>query len=259
MATKNHDYADGETSLKGYLSYRDDINKPAPAVIVFHDWTGRNAFADKKADEMAELGYIGFAADVYGEGKQGSTIEEKSALISPFMEDRNKLLARIMAAFRTVSELPEVCQDNIAAIGFCFGGLCALDLARSGEDFRGAVSFHGLLHPAAKPAQKIRAKILALHGYDDPMATPQQMQAFAQEMTQANADWQIHAYGNTQHAFTNPLANDAKLGTIYNAVAAKRATNSMQAFLAEIFIKNLKEQQNASQKNRKINQANAKN
>ena len=126
--------------------------------------------------------------------------------------------------------------DQIAAIGFCFGGLCALDLARSGASLKGVVSFHGLLNkPEALPTQPMIAKILVLHGYDDPMVTPDAVRDFADEMNHAKVDWQIHMYGHTQHAFTNPLAHDETLGLQYHAVASQRSKQSMVNFLAEIF------------------------
>lgn len=232
MSDKEYIYHDGDARLIGYLSGNHGNNKPA--VLVFPDWTGRNTFADQQADQLAEKGYVGFAVDIYGNGTQGKTVEEKTALITPFMENREKLLTRIKAAFDTVKQLPSVSKQKIAAIGFCFGGLCALDLARSGANIQAAIAFHALFTPPKKISQEIKAKILALHGFDDPMATPQQMQAFADEMTTAKADWQIHIYGNTAHAFTNPLANDAKLGTVYNEMAARRAMQAAHNFLQEI-------------------------
>ncbi len=130
---------------------------------------------------------------------------------------------------------PIVDADRIGAIGFCFGGLCVLDLARSAEPaVRGVVSFHGLLHPAGlEPRKPVTAKVLILHGYDDPMAKPDQMLAVAQEFTEAGADWQIHAYGHTKHAFTNPKANDPQGGKQYNAASDRRSWKTMQDFLAE--------------------------
>jgi dienelactone hydrolase len=146
------------------------------------------------------------------------------------------LRQRITAALHTVQNLKQVDKKRIAAMGFCFGGLCALDLARSGAEIIGVLSFHGLLAaPKDLPNKKMLAKVLALHGYDDPMGPPEQLLAFAKEMTQAQVDWQIHAYGNTQHAFTNPEAQDEKLGLIFDEVAEKRSWQSMKNFFTEIF------------------------
>ncbi len=124
---------------------------------------------------------------------------------------------------------------RIGAIGFCFGGLCVLDLARSGAAVRGVVAFHGLLQGAPKvPSETISAKVLVLHGHDDPFAPPEQLAAFCREMTEAGADWQVHVYGRTQHAFTNPAANDPKLGTVYNETADRRSWLAMQGLFDEV-------------------------
>jgi dienelactone hydrolase len=147
-----------------------------------------------------------------------------------------RLRRRIRSAFDAVLAMSEVDDQRIAIIGFCFGGLCALDLARTGVEIKGVVSFHGLLSkPAHLKSQTIKAKILALHGYDDPMVSPKDVNEFCQEMTEADVDWQVHMYGHTQHAFTNPQAHDEKLGTIYNEVAAQRSWLAMTHFLQEIF------------------------
>ena len=237
MHASNYIYHHGEQALHGYLTYEDDHNDiPRPAVLVIHDWSGRNEFACQKADMLARLGYVGFAVDMYGAGRLGETIEEKQALMHPLANDRSLLRDRIRAAFDAMLGLAEVDNTRIAVIGFCFGGLCALDLARSGADVAGVVSFHGLLNkPEDLPNHPIKAKILALHGYDDPMVTPTDVNAFCQEMTQASVDWQMHMYGHTQHAFTNPLAHDKQLGTIYNAQAARRSIRSMTDFLEDLF------------------------
>lgn len=236
MHKANYIYHHGEQALHGYLSYDNKIKAPRPAVLVVHDWSGRNEFACQKADMLAQLGYVGFAVDMYGEGRVGDTVEEKQALMHPLIHDRHLLRARIQAALDAMLGLAEVDNTRIAVIGFCFGGLCALDLARSGADIAGVVTFHGLLNkPDDMPNQSITAKILALHGYADPMVKPDDVNVFCQEMTQAGADWQVHMYGNTQHAFTNPLAHDANMGTVYNAQAARRSMQAMTEFLEEVF------------------------
>lgn len=236
IQTKKIEYRDGEHVLEGYLAYDDRHHGKRPTVLVFHDWSGRNDFACQKAEKLAELGYVGFAVDVYGKGKLGNTTEEKVALMSPFKNDRRILRQRILAALDAVNKLEHVNNAKIAAIGFCFGGLCALELARSGADVRGVVSFHGLLDAQTDlPNKTIQAKILALHGHDDPMVPPTAVAAFEEEMQKANADWQVHIYSHTTHAFMNPLANDPAFGTVYNSVTEKRAWAVMQTFFAEIF------------------------
>lgn len=235
MQTQSIDYYDQDILLQGYCAAPDTAEKK-PAVLIAHDWTGCNDFAREKAKQIAALGYVGFALDMYGQGKFGKTKEEKTQLMMPFMNDRSLLLRRIDAALIALKALPMVDSNKIAAIGFCFGGLCVLDLARSGANIKGVVSFHGLLNaPDDLKNATITAKVLALHGFDDPMGAPQQMLDFANEMTKSKANWQIDVYGNTMHAFTNPEANDPGFGTVYQPEAAQRSWQAMKNFFQEIF------------------------
>lgn len=228
-------YHHGDQELHGFLALGKGNTKPRPAVLVAHDWSGRNDFACQKALMLSEMGYVGFAIDMYGKGINAESTDEKMALMQPLMVDRRMLGERIQAAFDTVAAMPEVDSDRIAAIGFCFGGLCVLDLARSGAHLKGVVSFHGLLNkPDHLAAKTIQAKVLALHGFDDPMVRPEDVTGFCQEMTVCEVDWQVHQYGQVKHAFTNPLANDPVLGTVFNSRAEKRAFQAMSNFLNEI-------------------------
>lgn len=236
MYKSHYEYHDINQRCQGYVAYDEAGQFPRPAVMIAHDWSGCNAFAKAKAEKLAELGYVGFALDMYGDGRTGETTEEKMALMTPLVSDRTFLLSRISAGLKALQAMNQVDNHKIAVIGFCFGGLCALDLARSGADIKGTVSFHGLLNrDETKPVKKIIGKILALHGYDDPMVSPDQVNQFCKEMTEAQADWQVHMYGHTQHAFTNPQAHDQQLGTIYNEIAEKRSWQAMCNFLNEVF------------------------
>ena len=236
MHTLNHIYHDNGQELHGFLAYDRALAGPRPAVLVVHDWSGRNEFACEKAKLLAQMGYVGFAVDMYGHGQLGSTTEEKQALMNPLVADQQLLRRRIQAGLTAVCSMSEVDSQRVAVIGFCFGGMCALELARSGADLKGVVSFHGLLRqPGNLKSEPIIAKILVMHGYDDPMVQPDQVHEFCNEMTEANVDWQMHMYGHVQHAFTNPLAHDTQLGTIYNEVAAQRSWQAMTNFLQEIF------------------------
>jgi dienelactone hydrolase len=236
MQTAVHVYHDDHQNFQGYLAYDDQSSEKRPAVLVVHDWSGRNTFACQQAEHMAKTGYVGFAVDMYGEGNLGTTIEEKQALIAPLMADRSLVKSRMLAALETVRNLPQVDTKRIAVIGFCFGGLCALDLARSGAPIVAAVSFHGLLQsPPAALIQPINASLLILHGYDDPMVSPEAVNQFCQEMTQANADWQVHLFSQTQHAFMVPDAHNPTLGTMYQPHTAERAWQAVHFFLAEQF------------------------
>ena len=230
------EYRDGDTVLEGRIAFDDSIAGPRPGVLVSHAWGGRSDFEDGKADDLARLGYAAMALDLYGQGVRGSGPEENAALMQPFLDDRAMLQQRLLVSLATLREQDEVDAGQVAAIGFCFGGLCVLDIARTGEDLAGVVSFHGLFGaPGNTAGNRVRAKVLALHGWNDPMAPPDAVDGLAAELTSMGADWQLHAYGNTMHAFTNPAANDADMGTVYNANADRRSWQAMTNFLDELF------------------------
>lgn len=236
IQTRLIEYLDGDTFLEGLLAWDDANNAPRPGILVSHAWSGRSEFEEEKARRLAEFGYVGFALDMYGKGVRGSNPEENSALMQPLLDDRQALQKRILSAVATLGTQADVDKSHIAAIGYCFGGLCVLDLARTGAEISGVVSFHGLFHaPENTTGNSIKARVLALHGWDDPMATPDQVVALAAELTEMGADWQIHGYGNTVHAFSNPAANDPEQGTVYNATADRRSWAAMQEFLSELF------------------------
>ena len=236
MITKTLDYNDGDTVLEGYLAY-EESDTQKPLVLVTHDWAGRREFACKAAERVAGLGYVGFALDMYGKGIFGTDGDTagNSALMGPYAADRALLRRRIRAALVAGRNIPQVKATQVAAMGYCFGGMCVLELARSGADVLGVVSIHGIFAPGDAPNEEIRARVLCLHGHDDPMVPPEQVLAFQQEMSEAGVDWQVHAYGGTMHAFTNPGANDPGFGAVYNAAAERRAYQSLENFLAEIF------------------------
>lgn len=230
------DYLDQEVLLEGFFAYDDAIQGVRPVVLIHHAWGGRDEFVADKARKLAALGYLAFATDMYGKGIRGSSPDENVQLMQPFMQDRAKLQARLLAALRSVRLMPWADNKKVAAMGFCFGGLCALDLARTGADVLGVVSFHGLLMPPENiPHPEIKAKVLVLHGHDDPMVPPEQVLALQTELTHAGVDWQVHTYGGTMHAFTNPVANDPGFGTVYQPMAEQRSWQAMQNFFAEIF------------------------
>lgn len=229
-------YLDGDVVLEGFFAFDDALSGRRPTVLINHTWAGRDEFVADKAKKLAALGYVGFAVDMYGKGVLGTNPDQCMALMQPFMVDRAMLQQRMKSALAAVRLMPWVDDSKIAAIGFCFGGLCSLDLARTGADIKGVVSFHGLLIPPGNThGNVIKAKILALHGHDDPLGPPEQVLAFEREMTEAGADWQLHAYGNTVHAFTNPLVNDPASGKVYSPDADRRSWLAMRNFLDEIF------------------------
>lgn len=235
MQTEYLDYQAGDVTCEGYVAYPDDSGAKRPAVLVCHTWRGQSEAERERAEALARLGYVGFAVDLYGKGVRGDSPETNEKLMRPFVHDRAMLRRRLLAALETVRRLPRADGARLGAIGYCFGGLCALDIARSGaEGVRGVVSFHGVLRPPELGAQApITAKVLILHGWDDPLAPPEHAVAIASELSAAGADWQLHAYGGTAHAFTNPEANLPQAGLVYNAAAARRAWRSAEDFLAE--------------------------
>ncbi len=235
ITTKPFEYMDGKTKCIGYLAWDESYHDPKPCVMVGHAWGGLDDFAENKAIQMAAQGYVGFAIDVYGGGQRGASPEENQALMMPFVNDRKSLLKRLKAAYKAAQKLEQVDENSIAMMGFCFGGLCTLDLARSGIDLKVAISFHGLFSGNGLPAKKIKASVLALHGWDDPMVPPSDVTALGEELTKAKCDWQIHAYGGTKHAFMVPEANDPKNGVQYSETAHRRAWAVALDLLAEKF------------------------
>ena len=236
IQTKLINYHDDDVELQGHMAWDDAIEGERAGVMVCHAWAGRSDFENGKAEALAKLGYVGFSLDLYGKGVLGNSIEENSALMQPFLDDRIMLQNRLKIALEVLKNFEEVDANRVASIGFCFGGLCVLDLARIVADLNGVVSFHGLLgSPGNTTGNKIKAKVLVLHGWDDPMATPDHVVSLAEELTIMGADWQIHGYGNTMHAFTKPEANDPDFGTVYQSDSDRRSWNSMQYFLSELF------------------------
>jgi dienelactone hydrolase len=227
-------YKDGDVACEGFFCFDPNRTGPLPAVLISHAWSGRDEFVARKARRLAWHGFAAFCLDMYGGGKQGKSVEENQALMAPFMANRTMLATRIAAALTAVRGLSQVDGKRVAAMGFCFGGLCVLDLARSGADVRGVASFHGLLKPNGLAAKPIKSKVLAMHGYNDPMAPPEEVLALGKELTSAGADWQLHAYGRTMHAFTNPDANNPSFGTVYNADADRRSWHTMLGFFEEV-------------------------
>lgn len=229
------DYEHDGITLEGYMAWDDAAQDPRSGVMLSHAWGGRGDFDAQKARDLAQLGYVGFALDLYGKGNRGNTPEENAALMQPFLDDRVMLQSRMTAALATFSSQPEVDSSRIACMGFCFGGLCVLDLARTGADIAGVISLHGFFTPPGNTeGNRIKAKVLAIHGNDDPMVPKESIPVLGKEMTTAGVDWQIHIYGNTKHAFTNPEANDETRGTVYNATADKRSWQACVNFLGEI-------------------------
>lgn len=235
ITTKPVEYKDGKINCVGYLAWDESYADPKPCVLVSHAWGGLDGFAQDKAIQMAAQGYVGFALDNYGEGALPETVVEKTAMMTPLIEDRKMLLKRLKAGMKAAGNLPEVDATHMAMMGFCFGGLCTLDLARSGADLKAAISFHGLLEAPDLPKKKIKSKVLVAHGWDDPMVPPAHVTALGKELTQAKCDWQLHAYGQTTHAFM-VAGTDSGDGTLkHNPLSETRAWTASMDLLNEIF------------------------
>lgn len=231
------DYQDATVTCEAYVASPGGTG-PRPAVLVAHQWSGQSDHERATADKLAALGYVGIAIDVYGKGKRGEAgSSDHSALLMPWFQDRMALRQRLMAAVEFAKTVEGADADRIAIMGYCFGGLCALDVARTGtKDVQGAVSIHGIFGPPnLGPQPDISTKVLMLHGWEDPMAKPADVEAVARELTDAKADWQLHAYGHTMHAFTAKHANAPHEGKQYNADADRRSWTATVNFLTEVF------------------------
>lgn len=237
IVTRPLEYKAGETVMIGYLAYDDAKAGPRPGVLVVHDWIGLGDFAKKKAEELAALGYVVLAVDMYGGGLIAADQEEAATLAGALKGNRAELRARVNAGLEALARLPQVAPGKLAAIGFCFGGTTVLELARSGAPVVGVVSFHGGLDtPDPSDAKNIKGRVLVLHGADDPFVAPPEVSAFEEEMRRGKVDWQLVAYGGAVHSFTNPKSGvDPSKGAAYNEKAARRSWQAMKDFFAELF------------------------
>ncbi len=233
IQTERVAYEKNGAKMEGYLAWDSSVKKPRPGVLVFPEWFGIGEFSEQKAVELAKMGYVAFAADVYGIETRPKDMKEAAAAATKYKSDRPLMRERAQAALDTLLSRKEVNKEKVAAIGFCFGGTVALELARSGADFDSLVSFHGGLNAPVK-GTKFAPKILVLHGGDDPYVPEKEVLEFQAEMRQAGADWQFISYGNTVHSFTNPKAgSDPKAGAAYNEVSTNRAMKEMKSFFEE--------------------------
>ena len=236
MQERAIDYEHGGARLCGIAFVPEGAHAKLPGILVAHDWRGRHDFAIDQARKLASFGFVTFALDMYGDAKVGAELSECVALMQPLAQDRALLMGRIQAALAALKAVPEVDVARTAAIGFCFGGKCVLDLARSGAEVSGVVSLHGLLDPPPKELCKpARARVLVLHGFRDPMAPPEQLVALGHELTALGADFQLLAYGRAAHAFANPAANQPERGAMYDELTRDRAYRLMHDFFLELF------------------------
>lgn len=236
IKTETVSYKEGSTTLKGYLAYDDSQKDPRPGLVLVHEWMGLNDYAKRRAREMAEKGYVVLAADIYGNGLTTKSPKEAGQLAGKYKDDRALFRRRMQAALDTLKAQKNVEPSKIAAMGYCFGGTGVLELARSGADIKGVISFHGGLgSPTPADAKNIKAKVLVLHGAVDPYVPADEVAAFQKEMNDAHVDYQFIAYSDTVHAFTNPdSGKDPSKGAAYNPVSERRSINAMNGFLDEV-------------------------
>jgi dienelactone hydrolase len=228
-----HDF-EGEELESVFVGRRDA--QPRPTVILVPTVMGVSNLEVGFGRQLVELGYNGFVADLFGKKFRGSPRDTMFGEMNRLKADREALLRRLLSVLNLVRDLREVQDGQIVVAGYCFGGMCALDVARSGADIAAAVSFHGLFDPPGLSPERIKAKVVAFHGWDDPMVPPDKVVALGQELTGAGADWQIHAYGHVGHGFTNPKASELQIeGVRYNEVAAERSWTSFINLLEELF------------------------
>ena len=234
--TETVEYKQGDTMLEGFLAYDDSISGKRPGVLVVHQWLGLTDYEKHRAEMLAQLGYVAFCADIYGRDARPKNIQEAGAQAAKYKSDRALLRARVNAGLDVLKNNELVDTKRVAAIGYCFGGTTVIELARSGADLNGVVSFHGGLDsPTPADGGKIKCKVLALAGADDPFQKPEDLTAFESEMRDSKVDWQIVFYGGAVHAFTQPNPGFVNAGAKYNEKADRRSWEAMKQFFAEIF------------------------
>ena len=236
------DYFDAQQKLIGQLFCNENMSHAAqPAIILFPAFEGRGDFVLDYAKKLAKKGYIAFAADMYGDAAVSDSLEGCFKLVTPFLQDRSLVRKRALLAYQTVLQQKNVDSKNVGAVGFCFGGMCVLELARSGVDLKAGVSMHGVLAKSDLPTLPIKSKLLILHGYEDPQVPPTELQNFAHEMAKVDAkDWTFTFFGDTKHSFTDPKtgtfdANKEKeMGRAYNHIVAERSFQYALDFFKEM-------------------------
>ena len=236
LVTKTIEYKQGDTTLEGYLAYDDSFSGKRPGVLIVHQWMGLTDYEENRAVMLANLGYVAFCADIYGKGIRPQSIKEAGAEATKYKTDRALLRLRVNAGLDELKKSDLVDTNRVAAIGYCFGGTTVIELARSGAELNGIVSFHGGLDsPTPANGKNIKCKVLVCHGADDPFEKPEDLAAFEKEMRDANVDWRLIKYGGAVHSFTQPMANDNPPGAKYNERADKRSWADMKSFFAELF------------------------
>ncbi|MBF0500004.1 MAG: dienelactone hydrolase family protein [Candidatus Riflebacteria bacterium] len=237
IKTQDMEYKEGNTTLEGFLAYDDGSTAKRPGILIVHEWTGLGDYVKFRARELAGMGYVVFGADIYGKGIRPQLPKEASEQSKKYKSDRKLLRARVLAGLEELKKHPLVDPTKIAAIGYCFGGTTVLELARSGADIKGVISFHGGLDSLTpEDGKNIKARVLVLHGADDPYASAEDVKKFQDELRQAKVDWQMVYYGGAVHSFTmKDAGNDPSKGAAYDEKADKRSWEAMRLFFTELF------------------------
>jgi dienelactone hydrolase len=227
MRTKVVEYKDGDQVLQGYAAWDDGFHDKRPGILVVHEWWGHGPYARRRTEMLAKQGYTAFALDMYGKGVYAKDHEEAGKLAGAFFNDRTAMRSRALVGLQELKKLPFVDTNQLAAIGYCFGGTTVLELARMGADIKGVASFHGALATPTVSTETPKAKIIVFQGAEDKMTAPQ-VAGFQEEMTNAHADWQMVSYGGAVHSFTVPEAgNDPSKGMAYNKSADERSWKAL--------------------------------
>ncbi len=237
MKTQTVEYRDGDVVLEGYLAYDSTLSGKRPGVVVIHEWYGLNDYAKRRAEQLAQLGYVAMAIDMYGKGVRPTTNEEAGKMAGQFYQDRPMARVRALAGLEVLKKQLLVDTTRLAAIGYCFGGGMALEMARSGYPLAGVVSFHGNLKSGSpEDARNIKANVLVCHGAADPFSPMEDVAAFTKEMNDAKVNWELNLYGGAVHGFTNSgNTGDPSTGLAYDRQADVRSWMDMQRFFDEIF------------------------
>ena len=221
------------SGLVGYLAHQAQVAAGSPGLLVVHDWCGCDDFVQEKARMLAAAGYVALAVDMYGDGRVGEDSNEKTALRNGLINNRRKIQRRMQAALAALKSLEHVDADRVAAIGYCFGGLCVLDLARSGAEIKGVCGFHSTLSAPDFPNEPIKPRVLMMQGHEDPLVPQEQIIEFSREMASAQVDWQVHIYGLAQHSYTKKMRPAQGEGIGYSEAADNRSWRLMHDFLRE--------------------------
>lgn len=237
LHTETVAYRDGDAALEGYLAYDDAGPAKRPGILVVHDWMGVSPETKRRVEMLAGLGYVAFAPDIYGKGVRPTDMKGAAAESGKWKNQRPAMRQRARAGLDLLSANKHVDPSNLVALGYCFGGTVALEVARSGAPLVGTVVFHGGLDtPTPADAKAIKGKVLALQGGDDPFVPAAQVEAFEKEMRDGGVDWQLVSYGGAVHAFTILNAGtDNSKGAAYNEKADRRSWDAMKDFFGELF------------------------